>query len=161
MADLPALRRTSPFDLERGWNGLRDLAGEVEWAKATRVAPDDYVAAAASAGRAPVGDLTPADTERLLRDLAARRPAHANAVTCLRTAAVAALVPHDDRPVDAQSIGIRVPHARGRTETVCEQKRHTRRLRVVHLEGQRDPVFALQSVHCITYDPDWMAGYKA
>ena len=36
--------------------------------------------------------LTPADTERLLHDLALRRPVHANAVTCLRTAAVAALV---------------------------------------------------------------------
>jgi len=36
--------------------------------------------------------LTPADTERLLHDLATRRPVYANAVTILRTAAVAALV---------------------------------------------------------------------
>lgn len=36
--------------------------------------------------------LTPADTERLLHDLAVRRPLHANAMTALRTAAVAALV---------------------------------------------------------------------
>jgi len=36
--------------------------------------------------------LTPADTERLLHDLAVRRPVHANAATSLRTAAVAALV---------------------------------------------------------------------
>lgn len=36
--------------------------------------------------------LTPADTQRLLHDLAVRRPAHANAVTRLRTAALAALV---------------------------------------------------------------------
>lgn len=36
--------------------------------------------------------LSPADTERLLHDLALRRPVYANAVTALRTAAVAALV---------------------------------------------------------------------
>jgi len=36
--------------------------------------------------------LTPADTEQLLHDLALRRPVNANAVTALRTAAVAALV---------------------------------------------------------------------
>ena len=36
--------------------------------------------------------LTPADTERLLHDLAVRRPVHANVATSLRTAAVAALV---------------------------------------------------------------------
>ncbi len=44
---------------------LRDLAGEVEWAKSTRVAPDDYVAAATRAGRAAVGDLDRAETARL------------------------------------------------------------------------------------------------
>ena len=43
--------------------------------------------------------LTPADTERLLRDLAARRPVHANAATSLRTAAVAALVSDSSRTV--------------------------------------------------------------
>jgi hypothetical protein len=43
--------------------------------------------------------LSPADTERLLRDLAVRRPLGANAATALRTAAVAALVADTDRSV--------------------------------------------------------------
>jgi hypothetical protein len=43
--------------------------------------------------------LTPGDTERLLHDLTVRRPVHANAVTSLRTAAVAALVADTDRGV--------------------------------------------------------------
>jgi integrase len=43
--------------------------------------------------------LTPADTERLLHDLAVRRPIHANAATSLRTAAVAALVADTGRTV--------------------------------------------------------------
>ena len=43
--------------------------------------------------------LTPADTERLLRDLAVRRPVHANAATVLRTVAVAALVADTGRNV--------------------------------------------------------------
>jgi hypothetical protein len=43
--------------------------------------------------------LTPADTERLLRDLTVRRPVHANAATTLRTAALAALVADTDRGV--------------------------------------------------------------
>ena len=43
--------------------------------------------------------LTPADTERLLHDLAVRRPVHANAATALRTAAVAALVADTGRNV--------------------------------------------------------------
>ena len=43
--------------------------------------------------------LTPADTERLLHDLAVRRPVHANAATSLRTAAVAALVADTSRTV--------------------------------------------------------------
>jgi hypothetical protein len=43
--------------------------------------------------------LSPADTERLLHDLAVRRPMGANAVTALRTAAVAALVADTDRSV--------------------------------------------------------------
>ncbi len=43
--------------------------------------------------------LTPADTKRLLHDLAVRRPVHANAVTSLRTAAVAALVADTGRGV--------------------------------------------------------------
>ena len=36
---------------ERG--GLSDIAAEIEWAKVTQVRPDEYVAAAAKAGRAP------------------------------------------------------------------------------------------------------------
>src|SRR5512146_1098099 len=43
--------------------------------------------------------LTPDDTERLLHDLAVRRPVHSNAATALRTAAVAALVADTGRNV--------------------------------------------------------------
>jgi site-specific recombinase XerD len=43
--------------------------------------------------------LSPADAERLLHDLAVRRPVHANAATSLRTAALAALVADTGRPV--------------------------------------------------------------
>jgi hypothetical protein len=43
--------------------------------------------------------LSPADTERLLHDLTVRRPVHANAVTALRTAAMAALVSDTNRNV--------------------------------------------------------------
>jgi site-specific recombinase XerC len=43
--------------------------------------------------------LSPADTERLLHDLAVRRPIHANAATAIRTAAVAALVADTGRNV--------------------------------------------------------------
>jgi site-specific recombinase XerC len=43
--------------------------------------------------------LTPADTERLVHDLAVRRPIHANAATAIRTAAVAALVADTGRNV--------------------------------------------------------------
>ncbi len=42
---------------------LRDLAGEIEWAKATQVTPDDYPAAAVKAGRMPPRD--PAETGRV------------------------------------------------------------------------------------------------
>ncbi len=44
---------------------IRDAAAEVEWAKATRTAPDDYVAAAATAGRTPPADLLPAEVAKL------------------------------------------------------------------------------------------------
>ena len=43
--------------------------------------------------------LAPGDTERLLHDLAVRRPIHANAATAIRTAAVAALVADTGRNV--------------------------------------------------------------
>jgi DNA helicase-2/ATP-dependent DNA helicase PcrA len=42
---------------------LRDLAGEIEWAKATQVTPDDYPAAAVKAGRLPPRE--PAETGRI------------------------------------------------------------------------------------------------
>jgi hypothetical protein len=48
---------------------------------------------------APGYRLSPADTERLLHDLAVRRPMGANATTALRTAAVAALAADTDRSV--------------------------------------------------------------
>ncbi len=43
--------------------------------------------------------LTPGDTEALLHDLTVKRPIHANAMTALRTAAVAALVADSGRGV--------------------------------------------------------------
>ncbi len=45
--------------------------------------------------------LTPGDTERLLHDLTVRRPIHSNALTSLRTAAVAGLVADTGRGVPA------------------------------------------------------------
>jgi integrase len=73
-----------------------------------RVRADSYNAFAEFAGQPerrdsqPPADgyrLTPADTERLLHDLAVRRPIHANVATCLRTVAVAALVADTGRTV--------------------------------------------------------------
>jgi hypothetical protein len=43
--------------------------------------------------------LSPADTERLIHDLSVRRPVHSNAMTALRTAAMASLVADTDRGV--------------------------------------------------------------
>ncbi|MDX6395875.1 MAG: hypothetical protein QOJ73_6938 [Streptosporangiaceae bacterium] len=58
--------------------------------------------------------LTPADTERLLHDLAVRRPVHANAATCLRTAALAALVADTDRSVpELARLNVRALHLEG------------------------------------------------
>jgi hypothetical protein len=58
--------------------------------------------------------LSPADTERLLRDLAARRPMGANVATALRTAAVAALVADTDRSVaELARLSIRALHLDG------------------------------------------------
>jgi hypothetical protein len=55
--------------------------------------------------------LTPADTERLLHDLAVRRPVHANAATCLRTAALAALVADTGRSVpELARLNVRALH---------------------------------------------------
>jgi DNA helicase-2/ATP-dependent DNA helicase PcrA len=44
---------------------LRDLAAEIEWAKVTMAAPDDYPAAAAKAARIPPAGLDPASMARL------------------------------------------------------------------------------------------------
>jgi hypothetical protein len=58
--------------------------------------------------------LTPADTDRLLHDLAVRRPIHANAATCLRTAALAALVADTDRSVpELARLKVRALHLDG------------------------------------------------
>ena len=58
--------------------------------------------------------LTPADTERLLADLAVRRPVNANAATSLRTAAVAALVADTSRTVpELARLKVRALHLDG------------------------------------------------
>ncbi|HEX3826259.1 MAG TPA: ATP-dependent DNA helicase UvrD2 [Sporichthyaceae bacterium] len=44
---------------------VRDLAAEIEWAKVSQVAPADYVAAAAKAGRAAAAGLDPAATAEI------------------------------------------------------------------------------------------------
>lgn len=80
----------------------------VAYTNSMRVRVDSYNAFAEFLGlpgrldsQAPASGfyLTPADTERLLHDLAVRRPVHANAATTLRTAALAALVADTDRGV--------------------------------------------------------------
>jgi integrase len=60
------------------WNGFAEFLGLADRRDTERPAP----------GFA----LTPEDTERLLHDLSVRRPVYSNAITALRTAAVAALV---------------------------------------------------------------------
>ncbi len=45
---------------------LRDLAAEIEWAKVTQVAPDDYVRAVTASGRPPAAGLDAATTAGLL-----------------------------------------------------------------------------------------------
>ena len=58
--------------------------------------------------------LTPADTERLLHDLAVRRPIHANVATCLRTAALAALVADTGQSVpELARLNVRALHLDG------------------------------------------------
>ncbi|HYN75311.1 MAG TPA: ATP-dependent DNA helicase UvrD2 [Candidatus Limnocylindria bacterium] len=51
--------------LAPGPTGLRDLAAEIEWAKVTRTAPEDYPAAATRTGRTPPLDLDPATMGRV------------------------------------------------------------------------------------------------
>ena len=63
--------------------------------------------------------LTPADTERLLHDLAVRRPVFASAETALRTAAVAALVADTERTVpELARLQIRALHLDGKAPKV-------------------------------------------
>jgi hypothetical protein len=58
--------------------------------------------------------LTPAQAQRLLHDLAARRPGYAGAATALRTAAVAALVADTDRSVpDLAGLHVAALHLEG------------------------------------------------
>jgi hypothetical protein len=58
--------------------------------------------------------LTPGDTEALLHDLTVKRPIHANAMTALRTAAVAALVADSGRGVpELADLNIRALHLDG------------------------------------------------
>ncbi len=104
----------------RGTLRGRDAAA---YPNSMRVRTDSYNSFAEFLGRpdrrdsqppAPGYRLTPADTERLLRDLAARRPFHANAVTCLRTAAVAALVADTGRSVpELARLSVRALHLDG------------------------------------------------
>src|SRR5690606_3359498 len=47
---------------------VRDLAGEVEWAKVSLVEPDDYVRAAEASGRPPVAGYTHQTVARLLAE---------------------------------------------------------------------------------------------
>src|ERR1700691_4762936 len=58
--------------------------------------------------------LTPGDTEALLHDLTVKRPIHANAMTALRTAAVASLVADTGRGVpELDELNIRALHLDG------------------------------------------------
>jgi integrase len=58
--------------------------------------------------------LTPGDTEALLHDLTVKRPIHANAMTALRTAAVAALVADTGRGVpELADLNVSVLHLDG------------------------------------------------
>jgi hypothetical protein len=58
--------------------------------------------------------LSPAEAERLLHNLAVRRPTYANAATALRTAAVAALVADTDRSVpDLAGLQVKALHLEG------------------------------------------------
>ena len=64
---------------------------------------------------APGYRLTPADTKRLLHDLAVRRPVYANAASALRTAALAALVADTDRTVpELARLSVRALHLDGK-----------------------------------------------
>ena len=58
--------------------------------------------------------LTPGDTEALLHDLTVKRPIHANAMTALRTAAVAALVADTGRGVpELADLNVKALHLDG------------------------------------------------
>jgi hypothetical protein len=99
----------------RSRNSMRGPAA-VAYPNSMRVRIDSYNAFAEFSGAArrrdseppaPGYQLSPADTERLLRELANRRPIGTDGSTALRTAAMAALVADTDRPV-AELAGLRV-----------------------------------------------------
>ena len=110
-ADGSRTRRTWLADASAGKTRTRNSLYGPEaaaYSNSMRVRIDSYNAFAEFLGlpdrldsQAPASGfyLTPADTERLLHDLAVRRPVHANAATALRTAAVAALVADTGRNV--------------------------------------------------------------
>jgi hypothetical protein len=112
-AELMIPARTAAWlrDAANGKNRTRNtLSGPdaVAYSNSMRVRIDSYNAFAEFLGLPDRHDgeppargyyLTPADTERLLHDLAVRRPIHANAATSIRTAAVAALVADTGRTV--------------------------------------------------------------
>jgi integrase len=85
--------------------------------------------------------LTPGDTEALLHDLTVKRPIHSNAMTALRTAAVAALVADSGRGVpELAELNIRAVHLDG-AEPYAE------------IDGERVPL-TRSTVHILTR---WLA----
>jgi integrase len=90
---------------------------------------------------APGFALTPGDTEALLHELTVKRPIHANAMTALRTAAVAALVADSGRGVpELADLNLRALHLDG-GEPHAE------------VEGERVPL-TRSTVHILTR---WLA----
>ncbi len=53
--------------LSRDRSLIRDLAAEIEWAKVSRLRPDDYPSAAGSAGRTPPGGMTGSEVASVYR----------------------------------------------------------------------------------------------
>ena len=85
--------------------------------------------------------LTPADTEKLLHELTVKRPIHANALTALRTAAVAALVADTGRGV---------PELAGLSTSALNLDRADPRC---DIDGERFPLTS-STVHILTR---WLA----
>jgi hypothetical protein len=85
--------------------------------------------------------LSPGDTEALLHDLTVKRPIHANAMTALRTAAVAALVADSGRGVpELAGLNVRALHLDGAAP-------------YAEVEGERVPL-TRSTVHIMTR---WLA----